>query len=122
MSLAHVHQSIERKLRERAEAAEAELAALETRFNAVQEQRDAMYVAYPKLKAREARLREALKRVPIFESDGHTKTCIACGAQHWFYKGPPIVIRHKPDCWAAEILGALAALSDTAQPLEASDD
>ena len=65
--------------------------------------------------ARCARLAKALRNVPIFHSNGYTKTCQACGASHWFDKGPPVVIRHKEGCWGAAILEFLATLSDTEQ-------
>ena len=55
---------------------------------------------------------EALKGVPMFESNGYTKRCLGCGAVHFFCKGPPVVIKHKKGCWAAGCMAALAAASD----------
>ena len=56
-------------------------------------------------------LREALKCIPIFHSNGITKTCVACGAQHFFSDGPPVEINHQPECWGAAVLLALATLA-----------
>ena len=63
--------------------------------------------------ARNALLREALKGVPIFEYNGYSKTCVACGAKHFFNEGPPVTIHHKPGCWGGAILAALAANAES---------
>lgn len=58
-----------------------------------------------------AKLVEAVKRVPMFRSNGYTKTCLACGEVYWFNDGGPVVIPHKPDCWGNQILKTVADLT-----------
>lgn len=93
-SLDDFAQAIAARTLERMKNAEESVTRLRAEIQAMTEERD--------------RLRDAAKGVQFFHSDGIVRKCDACGAEHFFSDGPPVVIRHKPGCWGAAILEALA--------------